>query len=51
MHNKRLQLARASHWHIVINVLPVRHISQRGLSLIWGVGRVGGEVGADQILG
>lgn len=35
MHNKRLQLARASHWHIVINVLPVRRISQRRLRLIW----------------
>lgn len=35
MHNKRLQLARASHWHIVINVLPVCGISQRRLSLIW----------------
>lgn len=35
MHNKRLQLARASHWHIVINVLPVRRISQRRLGLIW----------------
>lgn len=35
MHNMRLQLARASHWHIVINVLPVCRISQRRLSLIW----------------
>lgn len=35
MHNKRLQLARASHWHIVINVLPVCRISQKRLSLIW----------------
>lgn len=35
MHNKRRQLARASHWHIVISVLPVCGVSQRRLSLIW----------------
>lgn len=36
MHNQLLQLARPSHWHIVINVLPVGGISQSNL----GVGRV-----------
>lgn len=47
MHNKRLQLARASHWHIVINVLAcTSHQSEEAQSNL-GAGRGGGGSRSD----
>lgn len=41
MHNKRLQLARTSHWHIVINAACMSNQSEEAQSNL-GVGWAGG---------